>query len=287
MVEHIQKGFADVNGTRLYYEVAGEGHPLVLNHGGLVDNHLWDDQFAEFARHFKVIRYDMRGYGDSGMIKNGMEPYSMERDLCSLLQYLDIRKTYVMGLSMGGSLSVDFTLQYPEMVDALITVGAGLSGFEEDNSEELKAKFTEMEEAFKSGDIARSVEITLQIWTDGPFRTPTQVNPQVRERIRAMTTHNFERGDDEEVEPQHLELPAVDRLPEIHVPVLIIVGEEDVEFILSIADKLERDIVGAKKVIKLTSSDVDKLMAAKLLGIGKTTLYRKLKEYGVSEDDEV
>jgi len=249
MVEHIQKGFANVNGTRLYYEVAGEGHPLVLNHGGLVDNHLWDDQFAEFARHFKVIRYDMRGYGDSGMIKNGMEPYSMERDLCSLLQYLDIRKTYVMGLSMGGSLSVDFTLQYPEMVDALITVGAGLSGFEEDNSEELKAKFTEMEEAFKSGDIARSVEITLQIWTDGPFRTPTQVNPQVRERIRAMTTHNFERGDDEEVEPQHLELPAVDRLPEIHVPVLIIVGEEDVEFILSIADKLERDIVGAKKVV--------------------------------------
>jgi len=249
VVDQLQKGFADVNGTRLYYEVAGEGHPLVLNHGGLVDNHLWDDQFAEFARHFKVIRYDMRGYGDSGMIKNGMEPYSMERDLCSLLQYLDIRKTYVMGLSMGGSLSVDFTLQYPEMVDALITVGAGLSGFEEDNSEELKAKFTEMEEAFKSGDIARSVEITLQIWTDGPFRTPTQVNPQVRERIRAMTTHNFERGDDEEVEPQHLELPAVDRLPEIHVPVLIIVGEEDVEFILSIADKLERDIVGAKKVV--------------------------------------
>ena len=209
MVDQIQKGFADVNGTHLYYEVAGEGHPLVLNHGGLVDNHLWDDQFAEFARHFKVIRYDMRGFGDSGLIKKGMESYSMERDLFSLLQYLDIQKTYMLGLSMGGSLSIDFTLQYPEMVDALITVGAGLSGFEEDNSEELKAKFTEMEEAFKSGDIARSVEITLQIWTDGPFRTPTQVNPQVRERIRAMTTHNFERGDDKEVEPQPIEPPAV------------------------------------------------------------------------------
>ena len=41
MVDQIQRGFAEVNGTRLYYEVAGEGHPLVLNHGGLVDNHLW------------------------------------------------------------------------------------------------------------------------------------------------------------------------------------------------------------------------------------------------------
>ena len=72
MVEHVQKGFAEVNGTRLYDEVAGEGHALVLNHGGLVDNHLWDDQFYEFTQHFKVVRYDMRGFGYSGMIKNGM-----------------------------------------------------------------------------------------------------------------------------------------------------------------------------------------------------------------------
>jgi 2-hydroxy-6-oxonona-2,4-dienedioate hydrolase len=248
MVDQLQKGFADVNGTRLYYEVAGEGYPLVLNHGGLVDNHLWDDQFDEFAKHFKVIRYDMRGFGDSGMIKNGMEPYSMERDLFSLLQYLDIQKTYIMGLSMGGSLSVDFTLQYPEMVDALISVGAGLSGYEEEDPE-LIAKEEEMEEAFKRGDIVRSVEISLQIWTDGPFRTQERVNPQVRERVRAMTTHNIERRDDQDVQPQHIEPPAAGRLSEIHVPTLIIVGGEDVEFILSIANKLERDIVGAKKVV--------------------------------------
>jgi pimeloyl-ACP methyl ester carboxylesterase len=149
---------------------------------------------------------------------------------------------------MGGSLSVDFTLQYPEMVDALITVGAGLSGYEEEDPE-LKAKEEEMEEAFNRGDIARSVEISLQRWTDGPFRTPQQVNPQVRERVRAMTTHNIERGDDEEVRPQHIEPPAAGRLLEIHVPTLIIVGSEDVELILSIANKLEREIVGAKKVV--------------------------------------
>lgn len=249
MAEHGQKGFAEVNGTTLYYEVAGDGHPLVLNHGGLVDNHSWDDQFDEFARHFKVIRYDMRGFGDSGMIKNGMEPYSMERDLYSLLQFLGIEKAYMLGLSMGGSLAIDFTLQYPEMVDALITVGAGLSGFEEDDAEELKAQEAAMEEAFKSGDIARSVEISLQIWTDGPNRTPQQVDPQVRERVRAMTTHNFERDDDEDVRPQHVEPPAAGRLSEIDVPTLIIVGDQDVEIILTIADTLEKGITGAKKVV--------------------------------------
>ncbi len=249
MVEQAQKGFAEVNATRLYFEVAGEGHPLVLNHGGLVDNHLWDDQFDEFAKHFKVIRYDIRGFGQSGLIKKGMEPYSMERDLYSLLKYLGIQKTYMLGLSMGGGLSIDFTLQYPEMVDTLVTVGAGLSGYEEDDSEELKAKFEKMEEAYNSGDIARSVEISLQIWTDGPFRTPEQVNPQVRERVRIMTTQNFKRGDDEEVQPQYMEPPAAVRLSEIHVPTLVIVGGDDVEVILSIADKLEKDINGAKKVV--------------------------------------
>ena len=64
-----QTGFAELNDTILYYEVAGEGrkgHPLDLLHGGLVDSGLWDDQFSDFAQRYKVIRYDMRGYGKSG-----------------------------------------------------------------------------------------------------------------------------------------------------------------------------------------------------------------------------
>ena len=250
MAEQLQKGFAEVNGTSLYYEVAGEGHPLVLNHGGLVDHHLWDGQFDAFAQHFKVIRYDIRGFGASGMLSKGMEPYSMERDLHSLLQFLGIEKTYVLGLSLGGTLAIDFTLQYPEMVDALITVGSGLSGFEwGEPDQELMAKFAGMEEAFKNGDIARSVEISLQLWTDGPYRTPQQVDPQVRERVRAMTTHNYERGDDEDVQPQEMEPPAAGRLSEIRVPVLIIAGGQDAEAILKIADTLEKGIAGAKKVV--------------------------------------
>ncbi len=213
MAEQLQKGFAEVNGTSLYYEVAGEGHPLVLNHGGLVDHHLWDGQFDAFAQHFKVIRYDIRGFGASGMLSKGMEPYSMERDLHSLLQFLGIEKTYVLGLSLGGTLAIDFTLQYPEMVDALITVGSGLSGFEwGEPDQELMAKFAAM-------------------------------------GVRAMTTHNYERGDDEDVQPQEMEPPAAGRLSEIRVPVLIIAGGQDAEAILKIADTLEKSIAGAKKVV--------------------------------------
>lgn len=251
MIEHIQTGFAEVNGTRLYYEVAGEGHPLVLNHGGLVDHHLWDGQVNEFARHFKVIRYDIRGFGQSGLIKRGMEPFSFERDLYSLLRFLGVEKAYVLGLSMGGAISLNFTLYYPEMVDALITVGAGLSGFNwgEIDDEEFKAKDRASDEAFESGDIAHAVELSLQIWTDGPNRTPEQVDPQVRERVRAMTAHNLERGDDQDAEPLEMDPPAAGRLAEIHVPTLVIVGGQDVQPIHTIADTLAKGIAGARKVI--------------------------------------
>src|SRR5579863_4325783 len=113
MTQQPQRGFAEINGMTLYYEIAGEGHPLVMNHGGLVNRHLWDEQVDAFAKHYKVIRYDYRGFGDSGLLKKSDAPYSLIDDLYALLTYLGIEKTYIMGLSMGGGLSIDFTLAHP------------------------------------------------------------------------------------------------------------------------------------------------------------------------------
>lgn len=249
MLEQVRSGFAELNGTTLYYEVTGQGHPLVLNHGWLGDYHFWDDQFEAFARHFKVIRYDIRGFGQSGKRQKGMEPFSMERDLRSLLEFLGIEKTFLLGLSMGGTLAIDFTLQYPEMVDALITVSAGISGFEDVPDEQLKARFGGVQKALGSGDIAGAAEILLQIWTDGLYRKPEQVDSRVRERVRASMLHNFKRGDDPTVQPQKMEPPAAGRLSEIHAPTLILVGNRDVKNIQLIAQTLENEIAGARKVV--------------------------------------
>ncbi len=247
-----ETGFAEVNGTRLYYEVAGEGHPLVLIHGGLVDRRLWDDQFDVFAQQYKVIRYDMRGYGDSGLLTTDMQPYSLRGDLYALLQWLGIEKTYVMGLSMGGGMAIDFTLTYPEMVDALIPVAAGVSGFQSKAEDDpvSAAREAAADEAIARHDIPRAVELSLQMWTDGPRRTAEEVDGAVRERVRAMTTRNSNRADDEHAPPpQRIESPAIARLGEIHVPTLIIIGDQDVRDILIIADILAAGIAGAKKVI--------------------------------------
>ncbi len=249
----VKTGFAEVNGTRLYYEVAGAGHPLTLIHGGLVNRKLWDDQFEVFAQHYRVVRFDMRGFGDSGRISAQGEKFSLEKDVHELLQYLGIEKTYILGLSMGGAIAINFTLRYPEMVDALIPVAMGLSGFEPEDKgegEQEQAYWHEVDEALKQQNLDRAVELTLHKWTDGPLRSQNQVDPAVRQRVGAMTRSNYERPDVlEDVEPESLEPPAVGRLSEIHVPTLIIVGDQDVRAILQIADVLEKGIVGARKVV--------------------------------------
>ncbi|GCE15639.1 alpha/beta fold hydrolase [Tengunoibacter tsumagoiensis] len=91
MAETYQNGFAEVNGTRLAYEVAGTGHPLILIHGGLVHRRLWDEQFPVFAQHYRVIRFDIRGFGDSAPSET--PPYFFEEDIHSLLRFLGVEKT--------------------------------------------------------------------------------------------------------------------------------------------------------------------------------------------------
>ena len=104
-------GTAEVNGTQIYYEIRGKGHPLVLVHGGLMDRRMWDDQFEFFARDYKVIRYDVRGHGRSAVPS---EPFSHTHDLYGLLNYLNIESTYLIGLSMGGAIAIDFVLEHPD-----------------------------------------------------------------------------------------------------------------------------------------------------------------------------
>ena len=226
----------------LYYEIAGEGQPLVLIHGGLVHSGLWDDQFGVFAEQFRTLRYDVRGFGKS---QPPTAYYSNHGDLRDLLDYLGIERAYVLGLSMGGAIAIDFTLTYPDRVAALIPVAAGLGGYRATASTTLRE---ELNAAYERGDKARAVELSLRMWTDGPYRTPDQVDPIVRERIRAMTAHTFALPD---VEPwlQSLEPPAIDRLAAIQAPTLFVVGDRDVEDILKIGDLILANVPGAQQIV--------------------------------------
>src|ERR1044071_8135566 len=103
-------GFAEVNGTRLYYEALGEGPAVVLVHGGLVDSRLWDAQMRPLSKRFRVVRYDIRGYGRSAAPTGEYQPLE---DLRALLDYLKIDKATLVGLSLGGIVAADMALEHP------------------------------------------------------------------------------------------------------------------------------------------------------------------------------
>src|SRR5215210_3813779 len=134
------KGMAEVNGTKLYYEsanIAGTGHAMVFIHGFTLDTQMWDDQFEYFAQQFQVMRYDVRGFGKSDVPTE--ELYSHVEDLKALLDHLEIRRSYLVGQSMGGGVAIDFALTHPEYLNALVLIDTALAGFE--GSAEGAARF--------------------------------------------------------------------------------------------------------------------------------------------------
>lgn len=242
----MKSGFAAINNAQIYYEVSGEGAPLVMIHAGVADRRQWNNEFAFFARNHQVIRYDMRGYGKSEPVDG---EFSHMADLISLLDTLELHEPLVlMGCSMGGGLAMDFALTQPSRAKALIMVGSAPSGLELDVPK--PAKFAEAEKAFEAGDLDQVAEIETQIWFDGTGRTPEQVNQEMRklcyEMNRIALSHEVrELGK----RLPNTSAPAFDRLTDLKIPVLVIVGAHDTPFIRAAADYMVEKIPSARKVI--------------------------------------
>lgn len=239
-----KSGYINAGEAKICYEEMGKGIPLVMIHGGLLDRSMWDGQFSAFASSHRVIRYDARGHGLS---KAPSGTFSHHEDLKKLLDEIKVSKAVIMGLSLGGYIAVDFALAYPERISALILVAPGLTGYEL-NSEPVKKYNELMTKSFLDEDLKMAVEYFQRAWTDGPARIPEEVNPNVREKVRQMAVGSIPSINVESREIR-LEPPAADRLAEIHVPTLAVVGDLDMPDILEIVDLIEKNVQGAQKVV--------------------------------------
>ncbi len=240
-----KSGFVNIDGAHIYYEIAGNGTPFVMIHAGVADRRQWNNEFAFFAQGYRVVRYDMRGYGKSEPV-NG--EFSHMSDLVSVLNTLELQEPLVMmGCSMGGGLAMDFALTYPSRVKALIMVGSGPSGLELDVP--TPAKFAEAEQAYQAGDLDLVTEIETQIWFDGTDRTPEQVNQAMRKLAYEMNRKalDYEAKELGKRLP-NAETPAFDRLTDLDIPVLVTVGAHDTPYILAAADYMAEIIPSAQKV---------------------------------------
>ena len=236
-----RKGFAEVNGTRLYYEVAGSGHPMVLIHGFSRDTRMWDDQFETFAQRHQVIRYDARGFGKSALPSDESDAWS--DDLKPLLEHLGIAHAYILGHSMGGWTATYFAQTYPEATDSLILVDPALPVVQR----------SELAEFFKSlWDAGREtgVEAAKEIWRNSPVSEPAREKPAVAARLEQMLSDysgwhwlNTDRP------VRNLDRSLVQGLARISAPTVIIVGDRSLLDTHAIADTLQQNIPNAQKVV--------------------------------------
>ncbi len=237
-------GYAAVNGAQIFYEVAGEGQPLVFIHAGVADRRMWDDQFAFFCDHYRVIRFDLRGFGKT---RPAPGEFAYREDLAALLACLGVEHAFLVGCSMGGFCAMDFALEHPRAVDGLIMVGSAPSGLDFDATR--PAKFAEAEQAEEKHDWERLIELSAQIWYDGEGREPSQVDAGKREYMKQMQREAMPYRDLEQGKALPLQPAAAERLGELHVPVLIICGIYDTAYIRAASDYMEQHIDGAKKIM--------------------------------------
>jgi pimeloyl-ACP methyl ester carboxylesterase len=245
---NIKTGFAEVNGARLYYELSGRGAPLVMIHAGIADCRMWDVEFESFSQSHLALRFDMRGYGKSMPVEGD---FNLLDDLESLLAILHIRPPIIlMGCSMGGGLSIDYALAHPDQVAALILVGSGPAGLELEAAwpDEL---FAQSEAAFEAGDVDRVAELDMRIWFDGDGRGRDEVNSQARrkacEMARLVTEHEL-KGIGKHVRKPGAR-PAAERLPELSMPALIVIGENDLPYLKLAADFMCANLPAATKLL--------------------------------------
>jgi 3-oxoadipate enol-lactonase len=230
--------------SELNYEVAGEGPPVVLLHEGIADSRMWEPQWTTFPPVHRTLRYDMRGFGESPPPSGSL---SHARDLVDLIESLELAPTALVGVSLGGAVALDVTVARPELVSALVLVGSGLRGHE--FSAETEAGWAEEEEAFERGDLDAAVETNLRMWVDGPRRSPEDVDPDLRRRVGDMQRRAFELDQSVDGEPTFEVLAPnhPERLGEIAVPTLILVGELDRPEMHEIADRLEAGIPNTRR----------------------------------------
>jgi 3-oxoadipate enol-lactonase len=229
-----------VPGGRLNYEVDGSGPAVVLVHAGVAHLRMWDEQVAAWRDRFQLIRFDCRGFGRT---LTEDVPFSNRDDIRRLLDHVGAERASAVGASRGGSIAVDFTLENPDRVSALVLVGSGLGGFDGPDDGIDWDAIDELESARRWDEL---VQRETEIWTDGIGQSPERVDPDVRRRMIEWNLENY-RADQQAQKAQPLDPPAAGRLAEIAVPTLVTWGDLDVPSVQAAGEYMAATIAGARR----------------------------------------
>ncbi len=212
-----------INGFDLYYNIYGSGPPLIFIHGLGMDQSMWDLQIPQFAPHYQVILYDLRGHGAS---ESPPHPYSIELfadDLHLFLRFLGLKKAIILGLSLGGRILLKFALKYPEESKALILCDA-----QSETPEESKQRFQWLAEIAQKEGMEKAAEAYFALPL---FQTLATKNPARLEREKERFIKTSALGFAQSCLAIAQMEPLTGLLDQIKAPTLALAGEWDTPYL--------------------------------------------------------
>ena len=205
--------------TDLYFTDQGKGKTLVLIHSGGTDLRDWEMITPELASEYRIIMYDQRGAGQSPV---PIEPTNHITDLEDLLDSINEKRVVLIGHSMGGQIATDFSLKHPEIVEKLILIAPGLTGFEYDLEFQTQVK--------RIWEVVPNVDKMLDVMlnTSKAYAVQIGMSSPLKERIIEVHRENIEKSLTwKNMEQVWIEPPTIERLREIKSDTLFIVGTKD------------------------------------------------------------
>jgi 3-oxoadipate enol-lactonase len=188
----------------------GSGPPLLLLHEGVGDARMWDPVWDQLTFSFRAIRYDVRGYGRS---PEPTESFTLLGDARSVLDQLGVGSAHVVGCSMGGLTALELALAQPDRVRTLVLLCPGIGGYPYPELPELDAQYEALEAA---GDQDGLLRLCLEQWA------AAGADPLITELMRSA-----QRAWAGEEQFEQAGEPIYDRLGELRVPTVLMVGDKD------------------------------------------------------------
>lgn len=218
---------AQVNGVNIYYEVTGEGFPLIFSHEFAGSCRSWEAQVRFFSRRYRVITYNHRGYPPSE-VPGDPNAYSHEasvEDLYQLLRHLGVGQAYVCGLSMGGNVALNLGLAHPQVCRTLVVAGCGAGTVD-------RERFVRDVEQVAQRLEREGMAAIADEYARGPTRLPfLRKDPRGWQEFRDEFAAHSALGSAHTFRGVQLGRPTIfqlePKLVQLSVPTLIVVGDED------------------------------------------------------------
>jgi pimeloyl-ACP methyl ester carboxylesterase len=197
-------GYAPVNGIKVYYEVYGEGKPLVLLHGAFMDiASNWGQMIPELSKTRKVIAIEMQGHGHTPYFDRKLDLATMASDVDGVMNYLKVDNADVVGYSMGGSIAYQLIIQHPKRVNKLVIISS---------TYKTTGWLPQVSNAFKTFKPEFFDNSPLHTVYDAVAPDKTKWRPFLEQMLTFLRTQ-FDMGDD--------------NIAKITSPVMIISGDND------------------------------------------------------------